>query len=86
MRPVVSEITLEYRDIFAVAKLEVNENPEKTAEYHIRGTPTYKLFYQGKVVTTIFGAMSKDRLVERILVGLVSVIEPPLTQEQTDSE
>ena len=86
MRPVVSKITLEYRDIFAVAKLEVNENPEKSAEYNIRGTPTYILFYQGKVVTTIFGAMPKDRLVEQILLGLVSVIEPPLTQEQTDSE
>ena len=86
MKPVVSEIAIEYRDVFAVAKLEVKDNPITTAEYRIRGTPTYILFYQGKVVTTIFGAMPKDRLVERILVGLVSVIEPPLTQEQTDSE
>ena len=86
MRPVVSEIALEFRDIFAVAKLDVNENRVKTAEYRIRGTPTYILFYEGKIATTIHGAMSKNRLVERILVGLISVIEPPLTQEQTDSE
>ncbi len=86
MKPVVSEIALEYRDVFAVAKLEVKENPVITAEYGIRGTPTYKLFYDGKVVTTILGAMSKERLVERILVGLISVIEPPLTQEQANSE
>ena len=86
MKPVVSEIALEYRDVFAVAKLDVNKNPVITAEHRIRGTPTYMLFYQSKVVTTILGAMPKGRLVERILAGLVSVIEPPLTQEQTDSE
>ena len=86
MRPVVSEIALEFRDIFAVAKLDVNENPIKTTEFRIRGTPTYILFYEGNVTTTIHGAMSKDRLVQRILVGLISVIEPPLAQDQTDSE
>ena len=86
MRPVVSEIAVDYRDVFAVAKLDVNENPVKTAEYGIRGTPTYKLFYKSEVATTILGAMSKSRLVQRILVGLISVIEPPLTQEQADSE
>ena len=86
MKPVVSEIALEYRDVFAVAKLDVNRNPEITAEHRIRGTPTYILYYKGRVVSTIFGAMSKERLIERILLGLVSVIEPPLTQEQTDSE
>ena len=86
MKPVVSEIALEYRDVFAVAKLDVYENSVITAEYGIRGTPTYILFYKGEVVTTMLGAMPKDRLVERILAGLSSVIEPPLTQEQTDSE
>lgn len=86
MRPVVSEVALEFRDVFAVAKLDVNENAVITTEYGIRGTPTYILFYKGKVVTTILGAMPKDRLVEQTLVGLISVIEPPLTQEQTDSE
>lgn len=86
MKPVVSEIALELRDIFAVAKFDVNENNIITAEFGIRGTPTYILFYQGEPVTTILGAMSKDRLVEQILVGLISVIEPPLTQEQAESE
>lgn len=86
MKPVVSEIAVEFRDVFVVAKLDVNGNPLKTAEYHIRGTPTYKLFYEGKVVRTILGAMPKERLVERILVSLLTVIEPPLTDEQADSE
>jgi thioredoxin 1 len=86
MKPIVADVALEYRDAFAVAKLEVNRNPEKTAEYHIRGTPLYLLFYEGKVVRVIVGAMPKERLVNRILEGLSTVVEPPLTQEQTDSE
>ena len=86
MKPIVADVALEYRDAFAVAKLEVNQNPEKTAEYHIRGTPLYLLFYEGKIVRVIVGAMSKERLVNRILEGLSTVVEPPLTQEQTDSE
>ena len=86
MRPVVSEIAVEYRDVFIVAKLDVNENREKTAAYHIRGTPTYILFYEGNVVRTIIGAMPKERLINQILEGLATVIEPPLTQEQTDGE
>lgn len=86
MKPVVSEIAVEFRDAFVVAKLDVNDNPIKTSEYQIRGTPTYKLFYKGNVVSTIIGAMPKERLVERILISLLTVIEPPLTDEQTDSE
>ena len=86
MAPVVSKIALEYRDVFVVAKLDVNDNREKTAAYHIRGTPTYILFYKGNVVRTIIGAMPKERLVNQIVEGLTAVIEPPLTQEQADGE
>ena len=86
MRPVVSQIALEYRDVFTVAKYDVNENKEKTAAYHIRGTPTYILFHEGNIVRVILGAMSKERFVNRIFEGLATVVEPPLTQEQTDGE
>lgn len=86
MAPVVSEIALEYRDVFVVSKLDVNDNREKTAAYHIRGTPTYILFYEGNIIKTIIGAMPKERLVHQILDGLTTVIEPPLAQEQTDGE
>lgn len=86
MRPVVSEVALEYRDVFTVAKLEVNDNPVQTAAYQIRGTPTYILFYKGKMVKRFGGAMPKASLVDMVLEGLISVIAPPLTQEETDSE
>lgn len=86
MRPVVSQIALAYRDVFGVAKLDVNLYPNKTAEYHVRGTPTFILFYKGKTVTTMVGAMTIKSLVDRIFEGLMSVIQPPFTEEQTDTE
>lgn len=82
----MSQIALEYRDVFVVAKYDVNDNSKKIEEYHIRGTPTYILFYEGNIVKVIIGTMSKERLVNRILEGLATVIKPPLTQEQTDGE
>ena len=70
MRPVVAEVALEYRDVFSFVKLDVNTQPEKTAEYHIRGTPTYIVFRDGEIVQGFAGAMPKAELVRRILGSL----------------
>ncbi|RKU31081.1 hypothetical protein C6497_02785 [Candidatus Poribacteria bacterium] len=86
MRPTIARIALEFRDVFHVGKLEVNENPLKTAEYHIRGTPTYILFYKGKVIERIEGAMPRARLLNKIHNALGTVVNEPLEQEQENSE
>ncbi len=67
MRPVVAEVALEYRDTFSFVKLDVITQRIKTAEYHIRGTPTYIVFKDGKVIDQLLGAMPKAELVEGIL-------------------
>ena len=77
----MSKVALEYRDVFAVAKIDVNDYPVKTAEYHVRLTSTFILFYKGKIVTAIVRPLSKKSLLNRILEGLTAVIEPPLTEE-----
>ncbi|RKU22277.1 hypothetical protein C6500_04470 [Candidatus Poribacteria bacterium] len=74
MRPVVAEVALEYRDVFSFVKLDVNTQPEKTAEYRIRGTPTYIVFKEGELVQGFAGAMPKAELVQRIL-GILEVEE-----------
>lgn len=81
MRPTVARIALENRDTFHVAKIEINQNPLKTAEYHIQGTPTYILFYEGNIIETIRGAMPREKLLNRILNALTSVVDKPLEQE-----
>ena len=74
MRPVVAEVALEYRDIFSFVKVDVTTQPEKTAEYHIRGTPTYIVFKDGEIVQGFSGAMPKAELVQRIL-GILEIEE-----------
>ncbi|MDE0467913.1 MAG: thioredoxin domain-containing protein [Candidatus Poribacteria bacterium] len=74
MRPVVAEVALEYRETFSFVKLDVNSQPEKTLEYHIRGTPTYIVFKDGELAGGFVGAMPKARLVERIL-GILKIEE-----------
>ena len=75
MRPVVAEVALEYREIFSFVKLDVNTQPEKTAEYRIRGTPTYIVFRDGEILPDIIiGAKPKAELVQRIL-GILEIEE-----------
>ena len=70
MRPVVAEVALEYRETFSFVKLDVNTQPQKTAEYRIRGTPTYIVFQDGEILGGFAGAMPKAELVQRILDSL----------------
>ena len=70
----VAEVALEYREIFSFVKLDAPTQRQKTAEYQIRGTPTYIVFKDGENLGKIVGAMPKDRLVERIL-GLLGIEE-----------
>ena len=74
MRPIVAAVGLEYRETFSFVKLDVNTQPEKTAEYHILGTPTYIVFEDGEVIGRFAGAMPSAKLVQRIL-GILEVEE-----------
>ena len=70
MKPVVTAVALEYRDTFTFARLDVNTQPEKTVEYHIRGTPTYIVFKDGEMIGRFVGAVPSAKLVENILGAL----------------
>lgn len=74
MKPVVTAVALEYRDTFTFARLDVNTQPEKTVEYHIRGTPTYIVFKDGEMIGGFVGAMPSTNLVENIL-GVLGIEE-----------
>ncbi|MGD9101053.1 MAG: thioredoxin [Anaerolineae bacterium] len=61
--PILHEIAAEYSGQMAVAKLNVDENPETPIKFGVMGIPTLILFKGGKAVERVTGALPKDKLV-----------------------
>lgn len=64
--PSLEEIAAEMDGKLTVAKINIDENPEKPTELGVRGIPTLMLFKDGEVVATKVGALPKSKLVEWI--------------------
>ncbi|OCG09972.1 thioredoxin [Gilliamella sp. wkB178] len=60
--PILEEIAQEYSDKIIFAKLNVEENPNVSPKFGIRGIPTLLIFKNGQVVATQVGALSKLQL------------------------
>ena len=70
MVPVVTEVALEYRNTFAVARLNNDENPKTIQKYLIRGQPIYLVFQDGEIVGRFGGERPKDQFVQKILSAI----------------
>ena len=64
--PVLEDIAEDYADKLVVAKLNIDQNPQTSPKYGIRGIPTLMIFKGGNVVATKVGALSRSQLVEFI--------------------
>lgn len=64
--PVVDAIAEEYAGKLKVYKLNVDKEAQLAAKYNIMTIPTLMLFKGGEVVEQIPGAVSKDKVVEKI--------------------
>jgi len=64
LTPILEELSSETG--LLVAKLNVDENTEKTLEYSVQTIPTMVLFKDGNPVHTIMGAMPKHRLLKEL--------------------
>jgi thioredoxin 1 len=62
--PILDEIS-EERGLW-VGKLNVDENPTKSAEFAVHSIPTMVLFVDGKPVKTITGAKPKHILIKEL--------------------
>ena len=60
--PILDEVASSYEGKLKVAKLNVDENRDIPAKFHIRGIPTLMIFKGGQVAATKVGAMSKSQL------------------------
>jgi thioredoxin 1 len=64
--PVVEEIHREYDGRAVVGKLNVDHNPDISAQYGIRGIPTILVFKNGQLVDRIVGAVAKNTLTQKL--------------------
>jgi thioredoxin 1 len=64
--PIVEEIAGEYADKLAVAKLNVDENPQVSHQYEVMSIPTLIVYQGGEVKKRIVGARPKAMLVQEL--------------------
>ena len=71
--PTVDALAAEYAGKVVVGKLNVDENPNVSFKYQVRGIPTLLLFKGGQVVESVVGLADKDDLKKVIDKHLVPV-------------
>jgi thioredoxin 1 len=62
LAPTVEELAGDYDGRMVVGKLNVDENPNTSFKFSIRGIPTLLLFKGGQVVEQVVGLADKDAL------------------------
>ncbi|HEX7137597.1 MAG TPA: thioredoxin [Vicinamibacterales bacterium] len=60
--PTVEALATEYAGKVTVGKLNVDDNPNVSFKYQVRGIPTLLLFKGGQVVESVVGLASKEDL------------------------
>lgn len=64
--PVVDELAQEYAGKVNIGKVDVDKNPEVSAEYGITSIPAILFVKDGKVVDKLVGAQPKANFVKKI--------------------
>ena len=60
--PILEEIGEIKKDKLKIFKLNVDESPNTSQKFGVRGIPTLMLFKEGKIVDTKVGSLPKDLL------------------------
>ncbi len=60
--PVLEELAEEYSGRITITKLDVDQNPQIAAKYHIMAIPTMLIFKNGEPVSNIVGYKPKQEL------------------------
>jgi thioredoxin len=64
--PALEELAAESQGRYVVAKLNVDENPQTSAQFNIRSIPTLLIFKHGRLVERIVGAQPKQAIAARL--------------------
>ena len=60
--PVVEKLSGDFQGKIKFCKLNVDQNPDTAAKYHVMSIPTLLFFKEGKVVDTVIGAVPERTL------------------------
>jgi len=60
--PIVEQLANEYEGKVNFVKVDVDQNNELASEYNIFSIPTLAIFRNGKIVSQVAGAASKDSI------------------------
>lgn len=64
--PVLDELAAESGGRYAIAKLNVDENPRTAAQFGIQSIPTMLIFKNGQLIDRIVGAQPKQAIIARL--------------------
>lgn len=64
--PIVEELAGEYEGKAVIGKVDVDQNPNSSAQFGIRSIPSLLIFKNGELVDTIVGAVPKVELKRRL--------------------
>ena len=62
LEPTVNALATDYAGRITVGKLNIDENPNVSFKFQVRGIPTLLLFKGGQVVESVVGVAAKDEL------------------------
>lgn len=66
LEPTVNGLAADYVGKVSVGKLNVDDNPDVTTRYMVRGIPTLLLFKGGEIVDQIVGLVDKGTLKQMV--------------------
>lgn len=64
--PILEELDSELGDQIKIGKINVDHNPNTTAQFGVMSIPTLLLFKEGEVVEKVVGFQPKERLISLI--------------------
>jgi thioredoxin 1 len=64
--PILEELSVEHADRFAVASIDVDDNPATTRRYEVMSMPTLILFRDGEPARRLVGARGKQHLLQEL--------------------
>ncbi|HIQ50162.1 MAG TPA: thioredoxin [Nanoarchaeota archaeon] len=71
--PIFEELAKEYSGKVKFVKINVDESPDLALKFSVQSIPTFIVFYKGKVINRLTGAVAKEYLKDFIEKALSSI-------------